>query len=270
MNVQKVIMTPEWAKELLQKNNQNRSPRAALIIKLRGDIRRGKWHFTHQPIAVDGNGCLIDGQHRLMAISQEGISVPLMLATDCDSETMIAVDTGNARTVCDVLKISGMKNASAKSSTAKLYLSYYDHPTVIWNGRNAYSNQIINEKIQEFERFDEVFLMAKRYYYNFKQLNVSAICCFILLAIDHNYTIEEVNAFFHKLSTGLGIEIGEAIHAYRQYLINHRNDRYYNRKASQVLLADFIKVFNLHVKNIQVRKFHPPTLPPMPTFLLNN
>jgi len=266
MNIQRVIMTPEWAKELLQKNNQNRSLRAALVIKLRGDIRRGKWHLTHQPIAVDKNGCLIDGQHRLMAISQEGISVPLMLATDCENETMIAVDTGNSRTVGDILKISGMKNAACKASTAKLYLSFYDYANVVWNGRNAYSVQVINEKIQDLEYFDESFLMAKRYYYSFNKLNVSAICCFILLAIDHNYTFVEIDNFFHKLSTGENVLIGEAIHAYRQYLINISKHRYYNRKATQILLADFIKVFNLYMKKAEVRKYHPPTLPPMPKF----
>jgi hypothetical protein len=270
MNVQKVIMTPEWAKELLQKNNQNRMPKVALIVKLRGDIRRGKWHLTHQPIAVDKNGCLIDGQHRLIAISLEGISVPLMLATDCDNDSMIAVDTGNSRTVGDVLKISGMKNASLKASIAKLYLSFYDYPNLMWNGRNAYSVQCLNDKISELSCIDESVLMAKRYYYQFKQLNVSAISCFILLAIDHNYTFQEIDNFFHQLSSGEGVLIGEPIYAYRQFLININKSRYYNRKATQILLADFIKIFNLYLKNAEVRKYHPPTIPPMPSFLLRN
>lgn len=270
MNVQKVIMTPEWAKQLLEKNNQNRAPKVALIIKLRGDIRRGKWHLTHQPIAVDKDGCLIDGQHRLIAISQEGISVPLMLATDCDNESMIAVDTGNSRTVGDVLKISGMKNASLKASIAKLYLSFYDHPHVMWNGRNAYSIQTLNDKISEFSCLDESVLMAKRYYYQFKQLNSSTIATFVLLAIDHNYTFEEIDGFLHKLSFGENVLVGEPIYAYRQFLININKSRYYNRKASQILLADFIKVFNLHLKSVEVRKYHPPTIPPMPTFLIKD
>lgn len=270
MNIQKVIMTPDWAKELLQKNSNNRVPKPALVIKLRGDIRRGKWHLTHQPIAVDRHGFLIDGQHRLMAISQEGISVPLMLATDCENETMIAVDTGNSRTVGDVLKINGMKNAALKAAIVKLYLSYYDHPNVMWNGRNAYSVQILDDKIKELSCLDESILLAKRLYYSFKQLNVSALSCFILLAIDHDYTYEEIESFLHKLATGEHTFMGEAVFAYRQYLININKGRYYNRKATQVLLADFIKVFNLHLKQAEVRKYHPPTIPPMPTFILSN
>lgn len=267
MNVQQVIMTPEWAKELLQKNKKNRAPKAALIIKLRGDIRRGKWHLTHQPIAIDTNGQLIDGQHRLMAISQENVSVPLMLATDCVAETMIAVDTGNQRTINDILKIDGMKNSAAKASTVKLYLSFYEYPGVYWNGRNAYSAQIIGEKINDLDNLDQAILMAKRFYYLFKQLNVSAIACFILLALDYEYDIEEIDLFLHKLSSGEDILIGDPIYAYRQFLINISKGRYYSRKATQLLLADFIKVFNLYLKKAEVRKYHPPTLPPMPNFL---
>lgn len=267
MNIQQTIMTPAFAQELLTKNKNNRKIRRSLILKISQDIKDNKWHLTHQPIAIDKHGCVLDGQHRLTAIAETGIPVQLMLATNCEPETMIAIDTGNTRTVGDVLTINGTKNATLKAAIIKLYKSYYEHPNVMWAGRNAYSVQTINEAMSGIKDFDLYINVAKRSVREFGPLTVSAVVTFILLALDADYNLETIENFLYRLSTGDQVSPVHPIYAYRQYMINSTKSKYIHSKATQRSLADCIKVFNLTIACSELRKYHPPTLPPMPKIL---
>lgn len=267
MNIQQIVMTPEIARSLLTRNTNNRKIRRGLVVKLRQDIIDGQWHLTHQPVAIDVNGTVLDGQHRLTAIAESGISVPLMLATECQPETMIAVDTGNTRTVGDVMTIDGTKNATAKAAIMRLYKSYFDQPDLMWSGRNVYSVQTIKESVQSVPDFDDVLNIAKKATREFKLLTTSALGAFILLAIDAGYSLAEIESFLYKLSTGDSVVPTDPIYAYRQYLINSTKSKYIHGKRTQRLIADFIKLFNLTIAKSELRKYHPPTLPPMPKFL---
>ena len=267
MNIQQVIMTPEFAQELLTKNKNNRKIRRSLVLKICQDIKHSKWHLTHQPVAIDKHGCVLDGQHRLTAIVEAGISVSLMLATDCEPETMIAIDTGNTRTVGDVLTINGTKNATLKAAVIKLYKSYYEHPNVMWSGRNVYSVQTIDEAASRIENFDLYLNVSKKVAREFAPLTVSAVTTFILLALDAGYELDIIDNFLYKLSTGDQTSPVQPIYAFRQYMINSTKSKYIHSKATQRSLADYIKVFNLTIACSELRKYHPPTLPPMPRIL---
>ena len=63
-----VIMTPEMAASILETNERNRTPNRDKLAKLVYDIKQGHFELTHQAIALDVNGKLIDGQHRLKAV----------------------------------------------------------------------------------------------------------------------------------------------------------------------------------------------------------
>ncbi len=75
-------------------------------------MRKGHWAVTHQGIAFDTNGNLIDGQHRLEAIRISGVSVKIMVTTGVPEVassnglsvfSMDAVDRGKLRSVGDQL-----------------------------------------------------------------------------------------------------------------------------------------------------------------------
>jgi len=61
-------ISPTRAKEILLANNGNRLISWGWVRKLAGMMTRGEWLLTHQGIAFDVYGVLIDGQHRLEAI----------------------------------------------------------------------------------------------------------------------------------------------------------------------------------------------------------
>jgi hypothetical protein len=97
-------ITPARAKKYLLRNVCNRRIRPTWVDKLARQILEGRWVVTHQGIAFDEEGRLLDGQHRLSAIVAANKSVKMWVAYDEPGEARLVVDSGGAR---DVLDISG-------------------------------------------------------------------------------------------------------------------------------------------------------------------
>ncbi len=96
-----VFVTPEMAKAWLQKNKANRSIRRHRVLKLRSDLRNGRFMTTHQGVAFNCNGDLKDGQHRLTAIAEEGIGAWMMVTTGLQNDAVMVVDRNGIRTISD-------------------------------------------------------------------------------------------------------------------------------------------------------------------------
>jgi len=62
----------------------------------------GAFLLTHQGIAIDTDGNLVDGQHRLNAILKYGGSVKMLIAYNTDSEAFRGMDRGTTRTISDI------------------------------------------------------------------------------------------------------------------------------------------------------------------------
>lgn len=108
MKFRVVTMTPVWAAELLKDNHpNNRKPKSHRITSWAREMSAGLWRLTHQPIAVDEDGFLIDGQNRLEAVCLSGAEVPMVLVTGVPRLSMVAVDCGVGRSVVDAARISG-------------------------------------------------------------------------------------------------------------------------------------------------------------------
>jgi hypothetical protein len=100
-----VNMTPEMADDLLEINTSNRKPRANKINTYIDMINRGEWVLTHQGVAISQSNVLLDGQHRLMAISKSGQSLPIMVTTGLPDSTFSAIDSGTPRNMADLTRI---------------------------------------------------------------------------------------------------------------------------------------------------------------------
>ena len=99
-------ITPETAQSYFQKNIKNRPIKMGAVDALARDIKNGSFVITHQGIAFDTNGNLVDGQHRLLAIISAGIPVQMMVTRGLEPDTKLVVDRGEARTMRDVMTIS--------------------------------------------------------------------------------------------------------------------------------------------------------------------
>jgi hypothetical protein len=103
MKTEIIKITPELASVILSKN-VNRKVRPHQVNALKESMLGGLWRLTHQGIAFDVNGNLVDGQHRLLAIVASKMTFDMMV-THYDSAfqyDVLPVDTGSYRNYSDL------------------------------------------------------------------------------------------------------------------------------------------------------------------------
>lgn len=118
MRVEIRDVTPTFAKGLLDGNTANRKVNKAQLDMLCRTIRDGHWRLTHQGVAVYESGELADGQHRLMAIVETGITcqMPVFYGIEKEDASIMAIDCGRSRTVGDSSSLTGHKVAPKDSA----------------------------------------------------------------------------------------------------------------------------------------------------------
>lgn len=103
MNSKIELITPQKALEYLSKNTNNRTLKKSTVEAIARDIIRGTFITTHQGIAFDEDGVLIDGQHRLRAVIAARKPVEMMVTRGVPKETRNVVDRGTSRTIRDLI-----------------------------------------------------------------------------------------------------------------------------------------------------------------------
>ena len=77
--IREEVWTPSIAKPVLdEKNILNRKINVANLKEFENDMRNGRWRKNGQTIGFYRNGHLSDGQTRLTAIVNSGVSVPIL------------------------------------------------------------------------------------------------------------------------------------------------------------------------------------------------
>lgn len=104
-----MTITPELATEMLAQNVRNRRldmGRAKAYAEL---MSAGKWTLTHQGIAFDESGALIDGQTRLRAIVIANTPVQMMVTRGMptDHNELFHIDIGRARSAANIAELNG-------------------------------------------------------------------------------------------------------------------------------------------------------------------
>lgn len=106
-----VEMTPEQAAKLLERNECNRRPKLPHVDELAWQIIHDAWQVNPQPVCVDINGRLIDGQHRLMAIIKAGKAATVTLAENVPAKSAEVIDYSTVpRSNGDVFVMHGVKH----------------------------------------------------------------------------------------------------------------------------------------------------------------
>ena len=120
-HTQVLNVTPELAARWLATvNPSNRQIRPAHVEKLARDIRMGQWQLTHQGIAFSRDHLLLDGQHRLKAIVQAGLTVQMNVTFNMTPGALIAIDKNVIRSDADALNLTGMCGRVTEEQMATL------------------------------------------------------------------------------------------------------------------------------------------------------
>ena len=116
----RVLVTPKLAAETLEHNSNNRNLTPARVDEFTYLMKNGLFQCTHQGIALDNNGEIIDGQHRLAAVVKSGCSVYMLVSKGLPESSRLAVDTGKARSALAISKIMGLSHTNKSFAIARV------------------------------------------------------------------------------------------------------------------------------------------------------
>lgn len=122
-----VMVDGPLAREWLTKNVRNRPISKIVVAKYKGDIESNIWPFAADPVRFDVDGNLLDGRHRLTAISESklGTKLPMLVVRGLEPESQLVMDQGRKRNAGQQLAMLGYKHSHAIASGARLL--------IVWN-----------------------------------------------------------------------------------------------------------------------------------------
>jgi len=104
---------PEEARRMLGNSAHfdNRNINKARVRNYAADMANGDWLVNGEPIIMDENAVVIDGQHRLHAVIQSGATVAFLIVEGVPREMARTIDQGLSRTLAHSMQMGGRKNA---------------------------------------------------------------------------------------------------------------------------------------------------------------
>lgn len=234
-----MTITPEKAMHWLETANlRNRPISQNHINKLASDMKSGEWELSHEAIAFDPHGILIDGQHRLWAIVEADRPMHLPVAFNVPSEAMRAITGGRPRTVVDVLKI-GNKDGNVSTHHTSTLRS-------MLGGMSCPRSLTVRETSEQLAIHREAVDFAVRH---LSSCRTQGICNSTTRAVIarawYSADPELLIRFCELLTSGIISHIPSAtvLVSLRQYLMTHKSSSTAERREKYGRTARALKAF---------------------------
>ncbi len=105
-------VTPEMASEWLKRNTRNRLLNPKTVAGYVDEQKSGRWRLVGDAIQFNRAGELINGQHRLTAVEESGVTCEFLVMWNCDDASKAVIDRGRSRTIPDTLRMEyGLERA---------------------------------------------------------------------------------------------------------------------------------------------------------------
>lgn len=253
-----IRVTPGLAAELLRRNDNNRSIRAAKAQQYANDMRAGKWTFNGEPIIISDSGELNDGQHRMQAVIDANTMIEMLFVFGVPRSSRETVDQGAARGASDYLGMGGVTNAATAATIARLVIAYEAS-----GGQNIDNRLVTNAQVVERVRNDPQIAESAHYAVTTgRQANqyvagtVIGFCHYLFTGIDSN----DAEEFLGQVCTGTGLKPGSAALAVRERLLS-------TGKSRQPKVAILFRGWNFFRRNMKVRQTSLPATMPFPALI---
>jgi hypothetical protein len=229
MRVEEVKISPTMAREWLAVSpERNQRPiNQRNLAKILHAIENGDWKFTHQAIALDPTGFVLDGRHRLTAIASQRRHITSWVAFDADPETFGVIDVGKARSPGESLHIAGYRDTNVLSAVTRQVLAY---PLIVGTNSTlgsatnsmttadvliALANPEIGKPVQDsVAPGHQIAKGIGRY-----GTKTSASVLLAVISIYSEFGPDAQEEFATRLADGVDLGAGSPIRAFRQWII---------------------------------------------------
>jgi len=242
-------VTPEMAEAYLSKNPANRPLSPTTVTAFAEDMRLGLWRPTHQGIAFDQEGNLLDGQHRCAAVIQAGVTVTMQVSRNVPRQYMNVLDAGRKRTAADSLAIAGYRYTAVMASIARIGILYDAKDLSPKHMRSVSGPQVHDYSVQHAQALTAASARAMQWRPQIPTTTaISGSSFFLFNRVDPEATEQFFNAILHMRTNGEGDP--------RLALIRRLNSQRANREKLTALqgVDFFIRAWNAWREGVEMDK----------------
>lgn len=214
-------ITPEIAARWMEKNIKNRPQRQLVINRYTEAMKDGQWTLNAETIKFDTGGNLLDGQHRLQAIINSGVSIRCYVARDLAPEVFDTIDVGAARAPRDTLALAGETNFTVLSQVLRMWYIHEELGSFAELSSNVSSLITTRDLLQTLERHPDIRISisavtGQKLLRPLISAPQAAFCHYLFARID----LPTCNHFFQKFTYGDNLESNHPVLLLRQRLLN--------------------------------------------------
>lgn len=240
----------EWLATMAPNRRISRGNLDSLVLAM----EEGRWHDDGSPIRFNRGGELIDGQHRLTAVTITGIPQTFLVVWGVPNQAMTTLDTGRSRSRGDVLMIHdpSIVNVTNAAAATGMMLRWTK------GQRNHYlrTAPVSNDEVVAFydEHRDEVLAAGRHGQRLAKATGAGssmafALCFWLFNQVDTN----DAEFFWDRLVDGSGLTVGNPIYALRELLAREARGGTRERLRADVIVALIIKAWNFYRRGEEIR-----------------
>jgi hypothetical protein len=244
VSVDRRVITPEIAAKMLERNTINRPMSRIHVAFLKREMTSGKWKFNGDTIVTNGTR-LIDGQHRLRACVESGVSFETLVVEGIEQDVFDTKDIGKRRSKGDTLAVKGEKNTKLLASTLVFVDEYITGPSM---KSKQYTNMDVEALLQKYPdiRPSVTFASSAR--------KRSAITGTMIAGCHYLFSrkdAELAELFFDALLRGVDLQDDEPVYLLRERL---NLNAFSKAKLPQVeIFALMIKAWNATREGRQIK-----------------
>lgn len=257
------LIDPLMAEQFLQNHNfHNRCINKTALKKYVQDVKEGRWEFTHQAIAFDVNGVLLDGQHRLQTVVNSQTPMFFLIVRNLPKKVGLVTDVHSKRRIGDAVALSRndqnqhwTKNMFdlAAAITKKIFefengnfgRASVDQST---NNSKFSRNDIVEFINNNVNRLEEAMGVAKTCFETQKEVDRSIIGALYDI-LSRKVSKIAAAEFFKSYATGANLQYGHPILILRDLFLKHRVKPSGVFKYHRTRIYSLIRAWNCYIQN---------------------
>lgn len=233
----KADVGPDLAEKFLEWNIDNRPITDRIVDSYARMMATGAWvPAACPPLHFADTGKLTDGQKRLLAVVQSGVTLRFTLVLGLPESAQDVVDTGQHRLVAHQLKINRYKNPMVVAAAVRA-LWLWDHGSLISHLPSPSNPELLDYvpllSGEGYSIEDSASFAVGSGARKFLPQSVIAATHFRMSRVDPDAAAE----FHGMLSSGAGMEEGSPVLALRETMLRRQSLKQTLRQAEQIFLV---------------------------------
>lgn len=249
INIEIVTISPAYAKTLLDANTANRKVSQRNLGRLKESLTNGEWKMNGEAIKIAEDGRVLDGQHRLHACVETGISISTVIMYGLEGSAQDTMDSGKSRTPADALTLRGYKNGTQLAAIT-IAVIRYGRAGVKAGLESSGTYAVTTPQVIARVESEPALVDLASLTYGFRRGGLTGRTSGLLYYIFSEIDPADADDFMTRLASGEGLERGNPILTLRNALIALKSER--GQKNQVYVGAIAIKAWNKYRDGAQL------------------